>query len=221
MDILNTLKNQENKLYLEDLDFYEDELTAGDYDDVYVRECREEIQLIRRRLSENFPIPTPEVKPVMRTESTNGTLLVGLNTLMPEGVVSPSDEVNDTERIRHHIIAMRKLKTHKSDFKEYINQENALTESFIDDYFAFFDITEMDILLTVKQLSEAFLEKYFGVLNLNKVARHQQFSEKFYIKHFSQLDTLTVLDKGKNAWRKKENRSKELDVFLRLKGVNV
>ena len=29
-----------------------------------------------------------------------------------------------------------------------------------------------------------------------------------------------VLQKGKNPWRSKENRSKKLDTFLRLKGVH-
>ena len=38
-------------------------------------------------------------------------------------------------------------------------------------------------------------------------------------KHFSDFDAETVLKRGKNEWRKKENRSKQFAVFLRLKGV--
>lgn len=71
----------------------------------------------------------------------------------------------------------------------------------------------------MRPLKEEFLEKYFGALNLDKLARYQQFSESFFIRHFRQLDIGVVLEHGKNEWRKKENRSKQLDVFLRLKGV--
>jgi hypothetical protein len=35
------------------------------------------------------------------------------------------------------------------------------------------------------------------------------------------MDATIVLQHGKNEWRKKENRSKQLDVFLRLKGVKI
>jgi hypothetical protein len=41
------------------------------------------------------------------------------------------------------------------------------------------------------------------------------------MKHYSQMDATIVLTKGKNEWRKKEKRSKQLDVFLRLKGVKL
>ena len=35
------------------------------------------------------------------------------------------------------------------------------------------------------------------------------------------MDAEIVLTKGKNDWRKKENRSAQLDVFLRLKGIKI
>ena len=56
------------------------------------------------------------------------------------------------------------------------------------------------------------MEKYFSSLNAEKIARYQLFSEKFFIKHFSQFDAEIVLTKGKNEWRKKEKRSAQLDV---------
>ena len=55
----------------------------------------------------------------------------------------------------------------------------------------------------------------------DKIARYQLFSEGFFMKHYAQLDVNIVLGHGKNEWRKKENRSKQLDVFLRLKGVKI
>jgi hypothetical protein len=76
-------------------------------------------------------------------------------------------------------------------------------------------------MLTIIPLEEGFLEKYFGALDKDKISRYQCFSEGFFIKHYSQLDATVVLTKSKNEWRKKENRSKRLDVFLRLKGVKL
>ena len=73
----------------------------------------------------------------------------------------------------------------------------------------------------MKQLGEPFLEKYFGALDHDKIARYQLFSEAFFMKHYAQMDATIVLQHGKNEWRKKENRSKQLDVFLRLKGVKI
>lgn len=70
-------------------------------------------------------------------------------------------------------------------------------------------------------MGESFLEKYFGALDPDKVARYQEFSEQFFMKHFSQLDAVAVLAHGKNEWRKKDKRSKQLDVFLRLKGIKI
>ncbi|NBH61828.1 hypothetical protein D1155_09210 [Anaerotruncus sp. 80] len=92
-------------------------------------------------------------------------------------------------------------------------------ESFVDVHFNMFDSNEMGAVLLEMQLSEAFLEKYFTALDKDKIARYQQFSESFFQRHFADFDAETVLKKGKNEWRKKEKRSKQLDVFLRLKGV--
>ncbi|MCR5783783.1 MAG: hypothetical protein K6G90_13735 [Clostridia bacterium] len=92
---------------------------------------------------------------------------------------------------------------------------------FVDKHLSYFKPWELDAIISVKQMPEEFLEKYFGVLDHAKIARYQQFSESFFIKHFSQLDTEIVLRYGKNPWRKKENRSKQLDVFLRIKGVTI
>ena len=46
-------------------------------------------------------------------------------------------------------------------------------------------------------------------------------SAKWGTVHFSKMDAEIVLTKGKNDWRKKENRSAQLDVFLRLKGIKI
>ncbi len=70
-------------------------------------------------------------------------------------------------------------------------------------------------------MGEEFLEKYYGALDHAKIARYQKLSEAFFMRHFAQMDAGIVLESGKNEWRKKENRSKQLDVFLRLKGVKI
>jgi len=73
----------------------------------------------------------------------------------------------------------------------------------------------------IKQVDESFLEKYFCSLDPKKISRYQKFSESFFMHHFNQLDADLILKRGLNEWCAKENRSKQLDVFLRLKGVKL
>ena len=118
---------------------------------------------------------------------------------------------------------INKIKENQSskEFKKFIASHELVDADFVDKNYGLFEAWEIGAIISVKQMGEAFLEKYFGALDLDKVARYQEFSEQFFMKHFSQLDATIVLTKGKNTWRKKENRSKQLDVFLRLKGVKI
>lgn len=116
---------------------------------------------------------------------------------------------------------MRTASNYKTRFKQYLADHLDMDEAFIDKNIALFLPWELDAILRTRPLSETFLEKYFSSLNAEKIARYQLFSEKFFIKHFSQFDAEIVLTKGKNEWRKKEKRSAQLDVFLRLKGVKI
>ena len=47
MDILKLLQESKEELYPDDLDFFEQELVIGDYDDTYKTECKNEIRLLR------------------------------------------------------------------------------------------------------------------------------------------------------------------------------
>ena len=123
------------------------------------------------------------------------------------------------ELIKSELFSLRERSDYKSSFKDYVKNKKEIDEEFIDKNYSIFDTWEIDAIVSVKQLSEDFLEKYFGAVDHDKLARYQQFSEGFFMKHFAQLNAETVLIYGKNEWRKKENRSKQLDVFLRLKGV--
>lgn len=110
---------------------------------------------------------------------------------------------------------------YKTCFKQYLTDHPDVNEAFIDQNIVFFMPMELSAILMNHESRRAFLEKYFASLDAEKIARYQLFSEKFFIRHFSQLDAETVLTKGKNDWRKKENRSAQLDVFLRLKGIKI
>ena len=221
MDILTTLRTQGQTLYPEDLAFFEVELAVGKYDEVYVYDCRNEIEAIRREYAQKAVgkkkqnAPGDEGKP-------KSSVLVALDQLTPQGVASPADLMSDAERMTQEIRQIRKIQeTHIEGFREYAKNQPLLTEEFIDANFSFFDKSEIDVIVMEKPLSERFVEKYFSALDLNMVARHQQYSEQFFMKYFSTLDAGIVLSNSRNAWHKKENRSKELDVFLRLKGVDV
>jgi hypothetical protein len=218
MDILQTLKVKGKSLYPDDLQFFEVELAAGEYDEVYRFNCYKEIEIIR--MSHSQKNTNPKQKSSAKPEKQKNSVFLELDKLTPQGVASPADSMTDAERIIREIKQTRKIvKSHINNFIDYVKKQPLISENFIDANFTFFEKAEMDAILTVKPFSEAFIEKYFTALNLETVAQYQQYSEQFFMKHFSKLDTNIVLANNKNAWHKKENRSKELDVFLRLKGV--
>lgn len=205
MDILGILTKSGAELYPEDLDFFETELaTGGPYDAAYQSECRARIQQIR-----NWQRPAPaksvekDLKKVMEMDA-------GLLSSLPED-----------QRLLRTIAGMREEPTYKTMFKQSIRDADFVDADFVEKHFSFFEEWELNAILSVKELGEPFLEKYFGALDHDKIARYQHFSETFFMKHYAQMDVEIVLRYGKNEWRKKENRSKQLDVFLRLKGVKI
>lgn len=218
MEILKILKKSRGELYLEDLDFFETELATGDYDKDYIEQCISELRDIRKWITgepdivreDDHTIPSGLEQP-----------LISLTEHILGNDTSPEANRTMAELICADILALRKSETYKADFKQYVEKCAEIDAEFIDAHYSFFQPWEIQTLLTLKQMGEPFLEKYFDTLDRSKVARYQQFSEGFFIKHFAKLDPNLVLTRGKNPWRKKEKRSKQLDVFLRLKGVKV
>lgn len=212
MDILTTLVEEGENLYLEDLEFFETELNTGNYTFKYKSDC---MRIINKMKSTFFKENVSLDKGKTDDEGIPSALLVNLSEL------SSGADPNSPEVIMQNIITIRQTDSYKTNFKEYVAENNAIDEAFIERCFSFFTSWEFSAMLSVKEFSEEFLEKYFGVFDHKKIALYQKFSENFFMKHFSQLDSNTVLNRGKNEWRKKENRSKQLDVFLRLKGVKI
>lgn len=215
MDILKILQESTKDLIPEDLDFFETELaTGGIYDAQYQLQCRSKIEQIRRWL--NGDLVSPEEEPISQKKSTSKNIIIGIGNIVPEGATSAVSALSLAE-----LKSLRGRSDYKSTFKRYIKDSAIIDADFVDKNFATFEIWEIDAIISVKQMGEAFLEKYFGAINSDKIARYQLFSESFFMKHFAQMDASIVLEHGKNEWRKKENRSKQLDVFLRLKGVKI
>ena len=163
-----------------------------------------------------------DVKPPEKRSRKNaaGDPLVDLIDLVPKEA-DPSASLSTTELIRRDVASMRDEKTYKTRFKKYVEERPEIDSAFVDANYSFFRPWELDAIVSVRQMTEEFLEKYFGALDREKIARYQTFSEAFFMKHYSQMNAETVLEHGKNEWRKKENRSRQLDVFLRLKGVKI
>ena len=216
MDILEILKKSGKDLYPEDLDFFETEpATGGHYDAAYQSECRALIKQIRNWQKADKPADTPQT-PKGKTKGVE----VDISKLAPKES-NPAMDIPEDQRLFQDITKMRDDSSYKTKFKKRIQDADFVDAAFIEKHFSFFKEWELNAILSVKQLGEPFLEKYFGALDHDKIARYQQFSEAFFMKHFSQMDYTIVLQHGKNEWRKKENRSKQLDVFLRLKGVKI
>lgn len=222
MDILRTLLESPDDLYLEDLDFFETELaTGGQYTAAYRSQCRSEIKRLRAQMRggafrRDGPAPPPPVHP--EPELPQGIILER-RYLLPE----PPSQVPlaSAQQVYSDISALRKRGDYKSAFKKYAAGSPIIGADFLEANFSFFSQWELNAIVSVKQLGEPFLEKYFGVLDHGKIARYQLFSEGFFMRHFTQLDPAIVLGHGKNMWKKRTRRSKQLDIFLRLEGVRL
>ena len=227
MDILKILEESGKELYMEDLDFFETELATGDeYSHQYREKCRRKIREIRAWL--NGPDKSHNEAPHTNEEQQTDTeklpgipegLLVNLGDVAPESGNPAAAGIAPEQIIFNTIATYRKIDNYKSKFKQYVSMTREIDSAFVDENYSFFEPWELDAIISVKQMDESFLDKYFEVIDHDKIARYQEFSEGFFMKHWPELDPGIVLTQGKNDWRKKENRSKQLDVFLRLKGV--
>ena len=222
MEILEILKNSKDEIYPEDLDFFETELATGDYAEDYIAACKEQITLIRNWMAEK-DAPTEEIGAEKSKASTSKgkTLVMGIHDIAPESANPVSASMSPEDIIFSDIKSIRESDSYKTRFKKYVKEKPEIDSAFVDAHYSFFLPWELDAIVSVTQLGEAFLEKYFGALDKDKISHYQCFSESFFMKHYSQLNATVVLTKGKNEWRKKENRSRQLDVFLRLKGVKL
>lgn len=221
MEILKILEESGNHLYLEDLDFFETELaTGGHYDAAYQAQCRSKIKELRAWLNGKNDTETVQFGGKKGNTVPSG-IVVELGDLAPEDANPVAASLTPEQIILRDIMAMREINSYKANFKKYVAEKVEIDTAFVDLHYSFFRPWELDTIISAKQMGENFIEKYFGALDHDKIARYQQFSEGFFMKHYSQLDYTIVLEHGKNEWRRKENRSKQLDVFLRLKGVKI
>lgn len=217
MDILKTLKEKGNELYIDELEFFVAELETGNYSNKYIEECLKLINSIKNWKKPQKSTPKKDKK----TPGNLNDVLLKPSELI-EGYKDPKTENLTIEgQIKYEIEDIRKKSDYLDLFKKYIYDSSVLDEKMVDKLFKFFMPWELEELLAAKTFSEEFLEKYFTELDHAKIARYQFFSEEFFIKHYNDLNYRTVLQKGVNEWRKKANRSSKLNVFLRLKGVTI
>ena len=221
MDILKILEAQSAELIPEDLDFFEAELaTGGPYDEAYQSQCRKRIKELRSWLASTAggaggtPSKQSKAKP-------SAGLVLDVFSVAPKEANPIAASLSPSQIILEKVNAIRLNSAYKTAFKKYVAATSEIDAAFVEKHYAFFHEWEINAIISVKQMGEDFLEKYFGALDHAKIARYQLFSEEFFIKHFAQLDANIVLLHGKNGWRKKENRSTKLNVFLQLKGVQI
>ena len=205
MEILDILKTSSCDLLPEDLDLFRTELAVGTYPDSYRKECLDRIAELEKWKKETS-VPERSTPPVVPVDPA---------------ALHPVQEhaVPFAQQFRADLNAMRLSDKYKSSFRAYIKNHAEFDEGFVDANFSLFEDWEIEAVISELSFSEQFLEKYFSVLDKDKIARYQLFSERFYQKHFADFDAETVLKKGRNEWRKKENRSAQFAVFLRLKGI--
>ncbi len=217
MDVLGILKSNGAALLPEDLDFFETELGTGEYVDAYIEDCLKLISQIRGwQKAPQGGKGQPDAPGGLPAGA-----FVDPASLTPAGTPPIAVSWTAEEQVARDLERLRKQGDYKAAFKGYLTGSALIDEAFLDAHFTLFQPWEMGAAVSVLLLGEAFLEKYFAELDPEKIARYQTFSETFFMKHFARLDASLVLERGKNEWRRKENRSTQLDVFLRLKGVRI
>lgn len=227
MQVLEILEENGIDLYPEDLDFFEAELNTSVYSQDYVARCQRlilEIRTKKKQITEKTNPRKAHKKAEPPAGTTNGIspeILVNPSNLVPSAPQKEKPIQDRLEEISQALAHMRTASDYKTRFKKYLAGHPEIDEAFIDQHIALFQPPELAAVLMTMKLSEDFLEKYFDSLDPDKIARYQLFSEKFFIRHYGKMNAEIVLTKGKNKWCKKENRSSQLDVFLRLKGVRL
>ena len=216
MDVLSILKNNGKDLLPEELHLLIAELDTGNYDAGYISSCRALIHEIENwwhesRTEEHTQKTIPE------------QMIVSPDKLIPSGAsgIPVPPPVQPEKMVASDLQRMRAEKDYRSAFKKYVKESTIVNEDFVVAHFALFKDWELSAMLACIPFSEEFLEKYFTVLDPKAIALHQLFSESFFMKHYADLDAETVLARGVNPWRDKSLRSKQLDVFLRIKGVKL
>lgn len=210
MKILEILETPEIELYPEDFAFFEVELDTGDYTEEYRESCRQKMATLRQSTE---PVPTtetilPEAKPAV-------------SKAVPKPTVAPENPEKFSGTILDEIEHLRQEKTYRSDFNKYLTKTKQINAEFVDVNFNFLTYWEINTILRRRKLGEDFLEKHFYALNRTTISRYQTFSESFFMRHYDQLDCKLVLQAGKNPWKDPDKRSRQLDVFLRLRGVKI
>lgn len=217
MNILEILETPEVELYPEDFEMLEVELDTGDYTEEYREECREKLAVLRQLAGKKSElVPTvekvvtdkkhdekhiePEVAPVPAVAEE-----------LPKASLTIFDEIKN----------LRQRSTYKAEFNKLLTKVKEIDGKFADVNFNFLTSWEIKTILRRRQVGEEFLEKHFLALDHSTISKYQTFSESFFMRHFDQLDCELVLQKGKNPWKEKDKRSKQLTVFLRLRGVKI
>lgn len=215
MDVLSILKSNGKDLLPEELNMLRAELDTGDYDAGYIDSCKTLISEIVNWSKETTVKHTQKTVP--------DQMIVPPDKLVPSGAkgIPAPPQVPPEKIVASDLQRMRTEKDYKSAFKKYVKESTIINEDFIVAHFALFKEWELSAMMACISFSEKFLEKYFTALDPKAIALHQLFSESFFMKHYSDLDAETVLSRGINPWRDKSLRSKQLDVFLRIKGVKI
>lgn len=215
MDIRELLLKHKNELFDVDLDCLEEELDTGEYDKSYIEECRELIGGIRDERRRAVERASKHAQREGRSDNRAGMPLElsrSCGDISTNGMMGEPNAVADIAAISSNSNARELLKA-------YIENHPELDQSFVEQHIGSLPGDAIDIFLEMRAFDEAFLDKYFDVLDQAKIARFQTFSEEFFIKHFDDLNETIVLKQGLNSWRKKADRSSKLNTFLRLKGV--
>lgn len=216
MDIYNILKQNIDTILKEDIEFFEIELSTGNYESEYRNKCLDLISQIKR-----FKFNSSNIANVIKkeeNENANDLDLLNIGNSLTNTKID--DELSNDKQFKTLIEQVRNAKSYKANFIKIITN-NPINETYVENNFSFFKVVEINELLKIMKFSEKFLENHINLLNCKNIAQYQIFSETFFMKHFGKLNYKIVFKNNQNSWILPENRSSKLTVFLKLKGITI
>ena len=209
MEVLEMLKQQGDKLTNEELKFLIDELNTGSYCQDYKGECLSIIDQIKKNRKHGKVEKGNEkvYTVIMSPEEIKNRL--DKNTLSPE------------DKFFHDLEIARMMNNGVQVVEENIS-ENILDGEFFINHLNKFTGFEVFKILELVKLTEKQIEALFNVVPYGAIESTQVISEDFFIKHFEEIDVESLKKNKVTNWIvDPTQRSKKIEIFLKMKGVKL
>jgi len=212
MEILKILHENGKTLTNEELNCLEEELEIGDYPSMYFSNCKSLIASIRaERIRESKKEKTdPVLVTLLRTKEEVG-----------EGATIQTDSASPLDIFLRKLVLSRSFKGGGIVIKNAINDKIITLEEVLADK-KNYTIEEKNDLLNYFEFDSDLLNKYYSLFDKKLLCATQIITEEFYMNHYQDFGIYELRKNEKSPWiNDKNQRSNKLQIFLKLKGINL